>query len=95
MSQQLVQKSQHYNKDCLAQLKPSPSDKKEDEAADTSELNEELARTGSSCQDYTPGSSTEYDKNYDTLNSIGKGAFGFVKLAVRKSDKEQVMKLLI
>lgn len=31
-----------------------------------------------------------YSTHYDTLNTIGRGAFGFVKLAERKSDKQQV-----
>ena len=31
-----------------------------------------------------------YRKFYDTLHSIGKGAFGFVKLAQRTRDKKQV-----
>ena len=28
----------------------------------------------------------EYSVNYDTLSSIGKGAFGFVRLAQRRQD---------
>ena len=28
----------------------------------------------------------EYSINYDTLSSIGKGAFGFVRLAQRRED---------
>ena len=32
----------------------------------------------------------EYELNYSTLNCIGKGAFGFVKLATRKSDQQEV-----
>ncbi|KAK3088561.1 hypothetical protein FSP39_020640 [Pinctada imbricata] len=32
-----------------------------------------------------------YDLRYHTFNSIGKGAFGFVKLARRKSDNQQVV----
>ncbi|KAL4217724.1 hypothetical protein ACF0H5_022464 [Mactra antiquata] len=32
-----------------------------------------------------------YSKTYDTLNTIGKGAFGFVKLAQRKLDNKQVV----
>ena len=31
-----------------------------------------------------------YDSTYDTLDSIGKGAFGFVKLARRKHDQKEV-----
>ena len=31
-----------------------------------------------------------YDEMYETLQSIGKGAFGFVKLAKRRSDDEHV-----
>ena len=31
-----------------------------------------------------------YDEKYLTLKSIGKGAFGFVKLAQRRSDKQEV-----
>ncbi|XP_041361315.1 PAS domain-containing serine/threonine-protein kinase-like [Gigantopelta aegis] len=33
----------------------------------------------------------EYNENYMTLDSIGKGAFGFVKLGRRKSDCEEVV----
>jgi hypothetical protein len=55
-----------------------------------SQPGEEDSRAGSSCQDYIPGSSIEYDDKYNTLNSIGKGAFGFVKIGERKTDKEQV-----
>ena len=33
-----------------------------------------------------------YDERYVTLDSIGKGAFGFVKLAKRKSDNREVCK---
>jgi hypothetical protein len=32
-----------------------------------------------------------FDIKYHTLNSIGKGAFGFVKLAKRKIDEEEVL----
>ena len=32
----------------------------------------------------------EYSQKYDTLASIGKGAFGFVKLAQRKCDGLEV-----
>ena len=32
----------------------------------------------------------EYGRMYNTLKSIGKGAFGFVKLAERKADKQMV-----
>ena len=32
----------------------------------------------------------EYSVNYDTLGSIGKGAFGFVRLAQRKEDGMRV-----
>ena len=32
----------------------------------------------------------EYEEHYDTRNSIGKGAFGFVKLATRKADGREV-----
>ena len=32
----------------------------------------------------------QYDAKYLTLKSIGKGAFGFVKLAQRRSDSEEV-----
>ncbi|XP_070533468.1 PAS domain-containing serine/threonine-protein kinase-like isoform X2 [Ptychodera flava] len=32
-----------------------------------------------------------YDERYDTLQSIGKGAFGFVKLATRKADRLTVV----
>ena len=32
----------------------------------------------------------EYAVKYMTLTSIGKGAFGFVKLAARKSDSLEV-----
>jgi len=32
----------------------------------------------------------EYSVNYDTLKQIGKGAFGFVRLAQRKSDSFMV-----
>ena len=31
-----------------------------------------------------------FDEHYEPLQSIGKGAFGFVKLARRKIDNEQV-----
>ena len=31
-----------------------------------------------------------YENHYDTLQSIGKGAFGFVKLARKKSNKKEV-----
>lgn len=31
-----------------------------------------------------------FDIKYHTLNAIGKGAFGFVKLARRKIDEEEV-----
>jgi serine/threonine protein kinase len=31
-----------------------------------------------------------YDERYLTLDSIGKGAFGFVKLAKRRSDNREV-----
>jgi PAS domain-containing serine/threonine kinase len=33
----------------------------------------------------------DYEKTYDTLKSIGKGAFGFVKLARKRSDKQMVV----
>ena len=33
----------------------------------------------------------DYERNYHTLKSIGKGAFGFVKLATRKADKQEVV----
>lgn len=33
-----------------------------------------------------------YNENYSTLHTIGKGAFGFVKIAERISDKEKVRK---
>ncbi|XP_050395155.1 PAS domain-containing serine/threonine-protein kinase [Patella vulgata] len=33
----------------------------------------------------------QYSQNYDTLMSIGKGAFGFVKLAQRQTDDLQVV----
>ncbi|XP_077990691.1 PAS domain-containing serine/threonine-protein kinase-like [Glandiceps talaboti] len=32
-----------------------------------------------------------YDERYDTLQSIGKGAFGFVKLAIKKCDRVTVV----
>ena len=32
----------------------------------------------------------QYDTAYDTLRSIGKGAFGFVKLARRRADNTEV-----
>ena len=32
----------------------------------------------------------EYSLNYDTLRPVGKGAFGFVKLAQKKDDKSLV-----
>ena len=32
----------------------------------------------------------KYDERYLTLKSIGKGAFGFVKLAQRRSDALEV-----
>ena len=34
--------------------------------------------------------SGEYETNYETLQSIGKGAFGFVKLAKRREDNQEV-----
>lgn len=34
-----------------------------------------------------------FDIKYQTLTSIGKGAFGFVKLAQRKIDEEEVLYL--
>ena len=37
-----------------------------------------------------------YDEKYLTLKSIGKGAFGFVKLAQRRTDNQEVrVELLI
>ena len=48
------------------------------------------SRTTSSCQDYSPGGTADYDEEYKTLNSIGKGAFGFVKIGERKSDGVKV-----
>ena len=32
----------------------------------------------------------QYEQQYDTLHSIGKGAFGFVKLARRRLDDKEV-----
>lgn len=32
----------------------------------------------------------EYHKNYETLGPIGRGAFGFVKLASRREDELMV-----
>ena len=37
----------------------------------------------------------EYEENYTTHNCIGKGAFGFVKLATRKSDQQEVSQPLM
>lgn len=37
----------------------------------------------------------EYSVSYDTLSSIGKGAFGFVRLAQRKQDGLVVSVMLI
>lgn len=31
-----------------------------------------------------------YDEKYETMQAIGKGAFGFVKTARRRSDNKQV-----
>lgn len=39
--------------------------------------------------DVSPGRG-RYDDRYLTLQSIGKGAFGFVKLAKRRSDNKEV-----
>ena len=36
----------------------------------------------------------KYDERYLTLKSIGKGAFGFVKLAQRRSDAQEVDDIL-
>ena len=36
-----------------------------------------------------------YDERYLTLHSIGKGAFGFVKLAKRRCDNKEVSQLLL
>ena len=36
-----------------------------------------------------------YREKYETLHSIGKGAFGFVKIALRKEDLEEVNLLVI
>ena len=37
----------------------------------------------------------DYERTYDTLKSIGKGAFGFVKLAQKQSDKQMVACLFL
>nr|XP_006812502.1 PREDICTED: PAS domain-containing serine/threonine-protein kinase-like [Saccoglossus kowalevskii] len=51
----------------------------------------QTARTNSSePEELSPGRGI-YDERYETLQSIGKGAFGFVKLAVRKSDQLTVV----
>ena len=34
-----------------------------------------------------------YDEKYETIQAIGKGAFGFVKTARRRSDNKQVLPL--
>ena len=39
--------------------------------------------------DISPGRG-RYDERYATLQSIGKGAFGFVKLAKCRSDNKEV-----
>ena len=39
--------------------------------------------------DLSPGRGL-YDIKYDTLDSIGKGAFGFVKTGSRKTDEKEV-----
>lgn len=44
---------------------------------------------GGMLEEPSPGRG-EYDEKYVTHHSIGKGAFGFVKLAQRKSDGLQV-----
>lgn len=47
---------------------------------------------GGMLEEPSPGRG-EYDEKYVTHHSIGKGAFGFVKLAQRKSDGLQVSTL--
>lgn len=59
------------------------------------ETNKKLRKTPSRDQeseDQTTSPPGEYEEHYDTLQSIGKGAFGFVKLARRKLDDNEVRK---
>jgi len=51
----------------------------------------------SPCDSFTEGTSPwdgEYDKAYETLKQIGKGAFGHVNLAQKKEDQTIVSNIL-
>lgn len=41
-------------------------------------------------EEIIPACAGEYSEKYVTMSSIGKGAFGFVKLATRRLDGEEV-----
>ena len=58
-------------------------DKNDNEEKDDGRLEEEKS----------PGRGL-YDLHYETMDSIGKGAFGFVKMGIRKMDGQEVGALM-
>ncbi|XP_076082867.1 PAS domain-containing serine/threonine-protein kinase-like [Mytilus galloprovincialis] len=52
--------------------------------------NDNEEKEADTAEEESPGRGL-YDLKYDTMDSIGKGAFGFVKTALRKTDGEEVV----
>ncbi len=73
---------------------PAHSPVTQEEVSDTEQHLTPTSSPLSTENDYL-GGNTEYDKHYETLQSIGKGAFGFVKLARRVVDDEEVSDVLL
>jgi hypothetical protein len=42
------------------------------------------------CEEAEEEATKDYDSKYETLDSIGKGAFGFVKLGKQKKTGKEV-----
>lgn len=51
--------------------------------------NDNEEKEADTAEEESPGRGL-YDLKYDTMDSIGKGAFGFVKTALKKTDGEEV-----
>ncbi|CAG2221735.1 PAS domain-containing serine/threonine-protein kinase [Mytilus edulis] len=52
--------------------------------------NDNEEKEADTAEEESPGRGL-YDLKYDTMDSIGKGAFGFVKTALKKTDGEEVV----
>ena len=78
----IVEAETHADRGSAART-PSGPDQDQDRDQDQGE--------GSHSHDVSLASAGDYSAHYTTLTSIGKGAFGFVKLGRRRADRAEVV----